>query len=301
MRILMPVDGSSFSKAAVAFVASRSTLLEEPTDVELVNIQYRVPLRAARALGKEIVQFHYEAEAARALKSATATLKRAGANATSSHVVGTVAHDLAAIVANDRADLIVMGSHGETGLKKLLLGSVASTVAVSSTKPLLILREGAVPRKDSLKLGIALDGSAYGLAAARFVARHRKLFGPAPAISLIHVAPELTKIVVPGWLEREVETGIKPEQVEAMHKAAFESVFAPVREVLDGAGLASKEVRLIGRVPGDEIAAHATKSRLDLLVMGSLGFGASRHTAMGSVAARVASRCRTALLLVREK
>ena len=80
-----------------------------------------------------------------------------------------------------------------------------------------------MPRKDSLKPGIALDGSPYGLAAARFVARHRKLFGPAPAISLIHVAPELTKIVVPGWLEREVETGIKPEQVESMHKAAFES------------------------------------------------------------------------------
>lgn len=31
MRILMPVDASSFSKAAVAFVTSRSTLLEEPT------------------------------------------------------------------------------------------------------------------------------------------------------------------------------------------------------------------------------------------------------------------------------
>ena len=301
MRILMPVDASSFSKAAVAFVTSRSTLLEEPTDVELVNIQYHVPLRVSRALSKEVVRNYYETEAARALKAATAALKRAGATTTARYVVGNVAHKLAAIVANDPADLIVMGSHGATGLKLLLLGSVASTVAVSSTKPLLIVREGAVPRKDSLKLGIALDGSPYGLAAARFVARHRKLFGPAPAISLIHVAPELTKIVVPGWLEREVETGIKPEQIEAMHKAAFESVFAPVREVLDGAGLASKEVRLIGRVPGDEIAAHATKSRLDLLVMGSLGFGASRHTAMGSVAARVASRCRTALLLVREK
>ena len=46
--------------------------------------------------------------------------------------------------------------------------------------------------------------------------------------------------------------------------------------------------------------AHATKSRLDLLALGSLGFGAA-HTIMGSVATRVASRCRTALLLVREK
>lgn len=301
MRILMPVDGSSFSKAAVAFIASRATLLKEPTDVQLVNIQYRVPLRAARALGKEAVQNYYETEAARALKSAAAALKRAGAKTTARHVVGTVAHELAAIVANDPADLIVMGSHGDTGLKKLLLGSVASTVAVSCTKPLLILREGAVPRKDSLKLGIALDGSPYGLAAARFVAGHRDLFGASPTVSLIHVVPDLTKITVPGWIERDVPTGIKPEQVEAMQNAAFENVFKPAHDLLARAGITATEVRLVGPVPGDAIAAQATKSKLDLLAMGSLGFGASRHGSMGSVATRVASRCRTALLLVREK
>lgn len=301
MRILMPVDGSDYSKAAVAFVASRATLLKNPTEVELVNLQYRVPPRAARALGKELVHSYHEAEAAKALKSAAAALKRAGANATARYSVGTVAHELASIVANDRADLIVMGSHGDTGLKKLLLGSVASTVAVSCTKPLLILRGAPVPKRDSLKVGIALDGSPYGLAVARFVAAHRDLFGASPSVSLIHVVPDLTRITVPGWIEREVPTGIKPEQVQAMQKAAFENVFKPAHDLLARAGLTAEEVRLVGHAAGDAIAAHATKSRLDLLAMGSLGFGAARHAIMGSVATRVASRCRTALLLVREK
>jgi nucleotide-binding universal stress UspA family protein len=129
----MPVDSSEFSRAAVAFVASRETLLKSPTEVELVNVQFPVSPRVARALGKEILQPHYEAEAAKALEPAAMTLKRAGANPVTRHVVGSVTHDLASIVANDRADLIVMGSHGETGLKKLLLGSVTSTVAVSRT------------------------------------------------------------------------------------------------------------------------------------------------------------------------
>jgi nucleotide-binding universal stress UspA family protein len=301
VRILMPVDGSDFSKAAVAFVASRSTLLKQPTDVELINIQYPVSQRVARAAGREIVQSYHETEATKVLKSAAAALDRAGANATPRYVVGTVAHDLASIVANDRADLIVMGSHGDTGLKKLLLGSVATTVAASCTKPLLILRGAPVPRRDSLKVGIALDGSPYGLAAARFVARHRDLFGASPSVSLIHVVPELTTITVPGWIEREVPTGIKPEQVAALHKAAFENVFRPAHDLLAEAGITATEVRLIGQLPADAIVEQATKSKLDLLVMGSLGFGASRHTLMGSVATRVASRCRTALLLVREK
>jgi len=300
MRILMPVDGSKYSKAAVAFVASRATLLKNPTDVELVNLQYRVPVRAARALGREMVRSYYEAEAAKVLKSAVTALKRVGANATARYAVGTLGDELASIVANDRADLIVMGSHGDGGLRKLLLGSVASTVAASCTKPLLILRGAATPRRDSLRVGIALDGSPYGVAVARFVAGHRDLFGASPSVSLIHVVPDLTKITVPGWIDREVATGIKPEQVEAMQKAAFENVFKPAHDLLARAGIAAAEVRLVGQVPGDAIAAQATKSKLDLLAMGSLGFGAARHTVMGSVATRVASRCRTALLLVRE-
>lgn len=301
MRILMPVDTSEFSKAAVAFVASRTTLLKQPTDVELINVQYPVSQRVARAAGKEIVLSHHEAEAAKALKSATATLKGAGAHTQASYVVGTVADDLASIVANDRADLIVMGSHGDTGLKKLLLGSVASTVAAACTKPLLILRTTTVPKRDSLKVGIALDGSPYGLSAVRFLVSHRDLFGAKPSVSLIHIAPDLTRITVPGWIEREVPTGFKPEQIEAMQQGAFENVFRPAHDLLAKAGITATEVRLVGQVPGDAIAAHATRGRLDLLVLGSLGFGASRHTLMGSVATRVASGCRTALLLVREK
>jgi nucleotide-binding universal stress UspA family protein len=301
MRILMPVDGSEYSKSSVAFVASRTTLLKTPTEVELVNIQYPVPPRAARALGREMVHSFHEAEAAKALRSTVATLKRAGANATARYVVGNVARELTSIVANDRADLIVMGSHGDTGLKKLLLGSVASAVALSCTKPLLIMRGAAMNKRDSLKVGIALDGSPYGLAVARFVASNRDLFGASPSVSLIHVVPDLTKITVPGWIEREVPTGIKPEKGNAMQMAAFENVFKPAHELLARVGITAGEVRLIGADPGASIAAQAGKSRWDVLAMGSLGFGTARHTLMGSVASRVASRCKTALLLVREK
>jgi nucleotide-binding universal stress UspA family protein len=301
MRILMPVDGSEYSEAAVAFVASRKTLLKHPTRVELVNVQLPVPPRAARALGKEIVQSYHEAEAAKALNSAASALARAGAQTHARHVVGTVGRDLASIVANDRADLIVMGSHGRTGLKKLVFGSVAATVAASCTKPLLLLRGTRTPGRDSLRVGIALDGSAYGLAVARFVARHRDLFGASPAVSLIHVVPDLTKITLPGWSGREVPTGIRPGQVQAMQQAAFESVFAPVREVLAAGGLVASEVRTVGEAPGEAIAGWAMRSRLDLLALGSIGFGAARRTLLGSVAMRVAQGCRTPLLLVRER
>jgi universal stress protein A len=41
------------------------------------------------------------------------------------------------------AELVVMGTHGRRGVSRLLLGSVAESVARSSPCPVLLLREGA--------------------------------------------------------------------------------------------------------------------------------------------------------------
>lgn len=299
MRILMPIDGSSFSKAAVAFVASRATLIKSQPDVELLNVQYPVPLRAARALGKEMVLSYHESEANRVLKPALATLKRAELKASARHVVGTVAHELAAIVAADAADLIVMGSHGDTGLKKLLLGSVAGTVMASCTTPMLVMRGKSASKKDSLKLAIALDGSKYGVAAVRFFVKNRDFFGAAPTLTLVHVVPDLSNLVVPGFFGRVPVPGLKSEQVVAMQGAAFENAMAPARKLLERAGVAATEVRLVGNNPGDQIAAYATKNKLDLIALGSHGHGNLRNLVMGSIATKVLASCKVPVLLVR--
>jgi nucleotide-binding universal stress UspA family protein len=297
----MPIDGSSFSKAAVAFVASRATLIKNRPDVELLNVQYRVPLRAARALGKEMVDSYHDSEANRALKPALATLKRADLKASARYVVGTVANELATIVAADAADLIVMGSHGHTGLKKLLFGSVTNTVLASCTTPLLVLRGKPAAKKDSLKLAIAFDGSKHGLAAVRFFVKYRDFFGAAPTLTLVHVVPDLLNLGVAGFFGRVPAPSFKPEQVEAMQGAAFEAAMAPARKLLGRAGVVATEVRLSGNNPGDQIAAYATKNKLDLIALGSHGQGALESAVLGSVATRIAVRCQVPLLFVREE
>ena len=267
MRILMPVDGSAYSKAALAFISSRSTLIESQPEVELINVQYPVSVRVARGAGRELVQ-HYQ--------------------------VGRMA-------AKDSADLIVMGSHGHTGFKNLLFGSVTQDVLASCNTPLLVVRGDAIPKKDSLKLGIALDGSKYGLAAVRFIIKHRALFGAAPALTLIHVVPDLLNLRVPGFFADAPVPGFKPDQVEEMQRAGFERALAPARRLLQGTALQVAEAQLKGNNPGDAIAAYAAKNKLDILVMGSHGAGALVSTVLGSVATRVAAKCRKALLFIQEK
>ena len=301
MRILMPIDGSVYSNAALSFVASRSTLIGSQPDVEVLNVQYPVPLRAARYAGKELVLSYHEAEAKRVIQPALAMLKRAGLLAHAKSVVGSPGVEVGRVAAADAADLIVMGSHGHTGFKNLLFGSVTQAVMASCKTPLLVLRSEAVPKKGPLKLGIAVDGSKYGLAAVRFVVKHLVLFGPAPTLTLIHVVPDLLNLRVAGVFADAPVPGFKPEQVAEMQRAAFERAFAPARKLLKATALQVTEAQLTGNNPGDVIAAYATKNKLDILAMGSHGEGAFISTVLGSVATRVAAKCRNALLLIQQK
>ena len=301
MRILMPIDGSTYSKAALAFIASRSTLIKSQPDVELLNVQYPISSRAARYAGKELVLSYHESEAKAVIKPALAMLKRSGLLAHSKYVVGSPGSEVGLIAAEDAADLIVMGSHGHTGFKNLLFGSVTQAVLACCNTPLLVLRSDAVPKKDSLKLGVALDGSKYGIAAVRFIVKHLALFGAAPSVTLIHVVPDVLNLVVPGFFGNAPVPGFRLEQVQEMQRAAFERAMAPARKLLQGTVLQVTEAQILGNNPGDAIAAYATKNKLDILAIGSHGTGALGSMLIGSVATRVAARCRNALLFIQEK
>ena len=69
MKILIPVDGSKFSRTAVDFVASRSTLVGDNPEVEVLNVQMAIPSRATRVVGSDVVASYYTEEAEKALRA----------------------------------------------------------------------------------------------------------------------------------------------------------------------------------------------------------------------------------------
>lgn len=298
MRILLPVDGSRYSQAAVAFVASRTTLIGTAPTVVVLNVQSPVPPRAAALAGRKAVEECLARDADRALKPASAALKMAGLRATARYVVGVPGPAIAAAAAKERADLIVMGSHGRTASRRLIFGSVTNAVLAACTTPLLVVRDAAAPQRDSLKIGIAVDGSAYGLAAVRYALRHRNLWGTSPRFVLIHVVPDPFSLGVAGRIALPAPS-YAPERILALQLQAFEAVTAPLRLIFERANESVEPVRLTGNDAGDELAAYARRARLDVLVMGSHGRGAFKAAVLGSVATRVAARCRIPLLLIR--
>ena len=63
MKILLPIDGSEYSKYAIDFLASRVTLLGSNPDIELLNVQVPLPARARRLVGNDALERYYEEEA----------------------------------------------------------------------------------------------------------------------------------------------------------------------------------------------------------------------------------------------
>lgn len=298
MKILLPLDGSDYSRSAVEFVASRSTLIGTEPAVQLMNVQLAVPPRAARMVGKAALSEYYADESDKVLKPALRRLARVGVKAKPRAVVGSPGEEIAAAAASGKVDLIVMGSHGKSAFHGLLVGSVTNDVLARSRTPLLVLRGRTRAPDDSLKIGIAVDGSKYGLAAIKYVLRHPALFGSKPDITIMHVVSDFAGALMPDMSGLAMPP-LSEAEVRDLQQKSFEAAVGPVRKLLAKRGVEAAEACLVG-YPGEELAAYAKKHKFDLLVMGSHGYGAFKAAVLGSVATRVMAHSTVPLLLIRQ-
>lgn len=304
MRILIPVDGSKHSMAAVRFVAARSTQEDGSPQIELLNVQAALTPHATRVLGKAACNAYYEDEADKVLQPSLRVLNKAGLDATARYEVGHAVQVIAKTASasargkkNSAPDLLVMGTHGHGVLRRLLLGSITTGVLANTTTPLLLVHE-KVPEVDAtLKVALALDGSAFGLKALRYLLKQRALFGNDMQLKLVHVVPDFRGANPPD-LAGVAMPAFTVDEIKTMQDQSFENAMAPARKLLKRSDLDAEEVRLVGAA-ADNISSYARKKKIDVLVLGSHGHGALRQVVLGSVATRVAAQCATPLLIVR--
>src|SRR5262249_7593190 len=101
---------------------------------------------------------------------------------------GDPAAEIAAEAAEGGAGLVVMATHGRSGLGRAILGSVAAGVAVGSPVPVVLLRPGGHKTSQVRSLLVPVDGSPGGSVALGAALARRSATGAA-----IH----LLEVVVP--------------------------------------------------------------------------------------------------------
>jgi len=134
-RILVAVDFSESSLHALSHAAS----LAVAYGASLTVLHVGEPLHPDWFFDTTRIQADLIKKANSALRDATGKLCE-GVNATTEMRFG---HPVQTIVeASDKldADVIVIGTHGHTGVKRALLGSVAERVARHASRPVLIVR-----------------------------------------------------------------------------------------------------------------------------------------------------------------
>lgn len=140
MKLLLAVDGSAISTRAAKFVVKLAGQLATPPKIILFHADPPMLQSVAVKVGMETVQKMHAENSEHALRAARAALKRAELNFSERAVVGEPAASVVETAAKERCAMIVMGSHGHTGLQRLFLGSVASKVIAESTVPVTVVR-----------------------------------------------------------------------------------------------------------------------------------------------------------------
>lgn len=140
MNILIAVDGSPFTKRMLAYLAAHEQWLSPANTYTVLHAVPAVPPRAAAVLDKELLRKYYDDECEKVFKPIRAFVKRHGIEATYVHKAGSPADVISKAAEAERADLLVMGSHGHSSLTNLVLGSVVTKVLAHCKTPLLIVR-----------------------------------------------------------------------------------------------------------------------------------------------------------------
>lgn len=139
MKILLAVDGSSYTKKMLAYLAAHE-LFSLKNEYAAFTAQMVLPTQARAALGKELVAKYYEDEGRRVIDPVTKFLARHGVTPKSIWKTGKPGEMIAKLADDGKFDLVVMGSHGHGALVNLVVGSVATQVLAGCKVPVLIVR-----------------------------------------------------------------------------------------------------------------------------------------------------------------
>ncbi|MFT4884283.1 MAG: nucleotide-binding universal stress UspA family protein [Natronomonas sp.] len=135
--ILVPTDGSTCSMAAVEEAIDHANAHDAQLHLLYVVDETRVPDGDQPELYDTL-----EAEGEEAIADARARAKAADVRSIRAAIGAGAPHEVILEYADDNEiDLIVMGTHGRSGLERALLGSVTERVLRTADQPVLTVRE----------------------------------------------------------------------------------------------------------------------------------------------------------------
>ncbi|GCE30139.1 universal stress protein UspA [Dictyobacter alpinus] len=324
-KILVPLDGSLYAKRALPVAAriARSTgaslLLVRITYPSIEFTRYPRVLAGPEELDTEITEAGVELAESYLRQVATSELL-AGIEVTIQTAVSTTtAQTILELADTAKADLIILSSHGYTGLKRWALGGVAHKLTRISSVPLLVIHDEnesqhaiASLHPQPLHLMVALDGSAIS----------ESILAPALQLGIALAVPESATLHLVQVLPFPEKHGrfTTHRAIEEARERIINETYLYLEEVkkrLLSGNLAYPNLQITTSVLVHEDIAHtlveAAKNtqvlpasvgsipntdHIDMLAMATHGRSGLDHWALGSITERVLDTTKQPIFIV---
>jgi nucleotide-binding universal stress UspA family protein len=262
-KILAALDGSKTSESILPYL--ESLLRFEDADVTLVKV---LPSKWIKE----------KDEAQKYLRHVAERLGEKGACVNTTVLYGDPAAQLTLHAAEKKCDLLLLCTHGRTGLKRLLMGSVAEKVLRKASTPVLIAHplEKESPPPRIRRIVVPLDGFHRASTVLPVVARLAK--ATQSSIALVTVVSATAKNEMP---------------VEVLSQNLFRQ-----QKELERQGL-TVELAVPFGDPAQETLSFAELNHADLVAIATHGRSGLERFLKGSVTEGILRKTRMPLLVVR--
>lgn len=284
-RILVPLDRSELAECVLPHAIALARALDSPLILLHVLSASDDPNRL-RAV--DPLEWHLRrAEAESYLQAVCARLEEAGI-ASEAHVNdGDAAEQIVAFAHENQIGLVVMASHGQSGLSGWSISSVVQKVIVRARASLMIVRAGVTAQTDIFSLQyqrilVPLDGSTRAESVLPLAAVLARI--PETQILLAHVVqrPAMPRRTPPSQEDAELA-----DRIVERNRIEAENYLEVVRLQLPPAAVETR--MLVGNHVASTLHDLVDQERVDLVMLTAHGYsGETRWPHGGLVASFVA-------------
>jgi nucleotide-binding universal stress UspA family protein len=285
-RILLPTDLSGTAERALRQAVELAALHKARLEVfHVITIEREDPARLEEALERYLKKVEDEVFAD--LSSRTDAVRTRGIAVDVGTARSRAPHQaILARIEESGADMVVMGTHGRSGVQRMFLGSVAERVIRGARCPVMTVGEDA---------GIAEGVSGFHpiLVPVDFTEYSRRA---------IEVAKGLLAAGGKLVLEHVVSSPVHPEFYAGSGMRLFQADPGLPRRI--GEELASlfdgpKDVVVTEGNVVEDILLTAASRKVQTIVMGTRGLGGLDHVLLGSVTERIVRRAAVPVVAVK--
>jgi nucleotide-binding universal stress UspA family protein len=285
-RILVPLDGSNLAERALAYVEELATAFNSEVILLYVSEPKEEQYRPMHQLYLEEVAKRVKEHVKKRARIKMALL------------TGEAAEEIINYARKNKASVIIMASHGRSGITAWVMGNVANNVLRAAEVPVLLIRVTKPSRKVPPKrlverVLLPLDGSERGEVAVPYVKKLINKLGV--EVILLGVVAAGQHIRTVGGLDYILYPEAELELVKAEAKEYLDRVYQRLK---GGRGALRLELKVSDDVAG-EIIKFADKAKATLIAISAHGHSGIEKWVFGSVANKIVQASKIPVLVVR--